>query len=193
MPVRGPHGPGTHGLGPGGLGPHGLAPTVWHPRSGPPWSWPPGSGRPRCPWSGRPRSRSPGSRAQRCGKHRPGLLSRFSQSITSCSCLGSSCVRVARLCPRGKPVSAGEGLWGPREAARSQASPFPGAEAGVSPPGLQGVRGRRGSHCRGKPVGTDAWLPGHAWLCRPQPGPRELPSLCKVSVTRKRDFLTAQL
>lgn len=169
------------------------APTVWHPRSGPPWSGPPGSGRPRCPWSGRPRSRSPGSRAQRCGKRRPGLLSRFPQSITSCSCLGSSCVRQPVCVLGGNQFLLGRGCGGPERLHVPRCPPSPGAEAGGEPPGLQGVRGRRGSHRRGKPVGTDPWLPGHAWLCRPQPGPRELPSLCKVSVTRKRDFLTAQL
>lgn len=188
MPVRGPHGPGTHGLGPGGLGPHGLAPTVRAPMV-----LAPRVRVPTVPMVWAPAVQVPGKLRPEVGEAPAGFAEPFPPEHHFVQLSRKQLCPAARLCPRGKPVSAGEGLWGPREAARSRASPFPGAEAGGEPPGLQGVRGRRGSHRRGKPVGTDPWLPGHAWLCRPQPGPRELPSLCKVSVTRKRDFLTAQL
>lgn len=80
------------------------------------------------------------------------LAELFPRSIT---CLGSSCVRGARLCPGGTPVFAGEGVWGPREPACFRATPFPRSEAvsGVSP----WSAGGKGLWLppQGKPVDTD--------------------------------------
>lgn len=143
------HGPGAHGPGPHGPGPHGLGAHG----PGPQGPGAIGARRKSCAELGE----APAELAE-WSPHRASLHAAVSEAAVP---RGPVCVLGGHQC------SAGGDVWGPREPACSRAPLSPERRQRGDPPGLQGVRGR-GSHRRGKPMGTDPWLPGHTGLRRPQ-------------------------